>query len=72
MPLVTVIIAARDACETLPATLRSVLHQTLEDIEVIVVDDGSTDETAAIAHGTGDRRVSVQSIAPRGAPAARN
>lgn len=48
-PLVSVIIPARNAESTLRQTLRSVVDQTYSQLEIIVVDDGSTDRTAAIA-----------------------
>ncbi|MEK7949565.1 trifunctional glycosyltransferase/class I SAM-dependent methyltransferase/polysaccharide deacetylase [Luteolibacter soli] len=46
---VSVIVPARNAAATLPRTLESLLEQTFADWEAIVVDDGSTDRTAAIA-----------------------
>jgi glycosyltransferase involved in cell wall biosynthesis len=47
--LVSVIIPAFNAEETIAATLASVLNQTWTGFEVIVVDDGSTDRTAELA-----------------------
>jgi len=47
-PLVTVVIAAWNAGRFIGRTLSSVRAQTLQDFEVIVVDDGSTDDTPAI------------------------
>jgi len=46
MPLVTVIIPAYNAGRTIAAALQSVVAQTCRDHETIVVDDGSTDDTA--------------------------
>lgn len=54
MALVSVVIPAFDAERTLAATVDSVLAQTLDDIEVLVVDDGSKDATAAVAGAFGD------------------
>ena len=48
-PLVSVLLPAFDAASTLAAALASVARQTLADFECIVVDDGSGDDTAAIA-----------------------
>lgn len=47
-PHVSVIIPAYNAEETIAECLNSLLNQTLHDIEIIVVDDGSTDNTAQI------------------------
>lgn len=48
MPIVSVIIPSYNAADYITQTLESVLAQTLTDIEVIVVDDGSTDNTRNI------------------------
>ena len=48
-PLVTVIVPAWNAERTLDETLRSVASQTYGNLEILSVDDGSTDATAAIA-----------------------
>ena len=72
--LVSVVIPAFQAESTLGATLRSVLDQTHQDIEVVVVDDGSTDGTAdLIRRAAADERVVPVSYgANRGRSFARN
>ena len=49
VPTVSVVIPAYNAEKTLRRTLDCVLNQTLGSLQVIVIDDGSTDGTAAIA-----------------------
>ena len=49
VPRVSVVIPAFNAADTLSDTVRSVLAGSFRDIEVIIVDDGSTDDTASIA-----------------------
>lgn len=60
-PLVSVVMPCYNAAETLPWALASLLAQTFEDWECIVVDDGSTDHpedvVAAVARPEGFRRV---------------
>ena len=48
-PRISVVVPAYDAAATLGATLASILDQTHPDLEVLVVDDGSTDDTAVIS-----------------------
>lgn len=68
-PVVSVVIAARNAAATIDACLATLAAQSLTASEVIVVDDGSTDDTAARARTAG---VLVLDGAGRGASAARN
>lgn len=73
MPDITVVIPARNRAQTLPACLDSVLGQTQPAAEIIVVDDGSTDDTAAVLAGYATRGVRhVRLPESRGAQAARN
>ena len=52
--------------------MESVLAQTLADFELIIVDDGSTDDTASVLARLDDRRVRTRRTANRGVSAARN
>jgi glycosyltransferase involved in cell wall biosynthesis len=67
----TVVMAAHNTAETVAAAVRSVLAQTREDFELIVVDDGSTDRTAEVVRGFDDPRVRLLQLSHGGAAAAR-
>jgi len=54
-PTVSVVIAAYNRARFLPETIDSVLGQRFRDFELIVVDDGSTDETQQVLKPYGDR-----------------
>lgn len=54
---VSVVIVARDEADRIGRALRSVLDQRLADVEIIVVDDGSTDDTAEVARSFDGVRV---------------
>jgi glycosyltransferase involved in cell wall biosynthesis len=54
MPHVSVLLPCYNAARTLKETLESLSCQTLEDFEVIAVDDGSTDATPSILQGWAD------------------
>ena len=71
-PLVSIVIPAYNAARTLVATVESALAQTVQDFEIIVVDDGSGDMTLDVARSIADPRVRVLSQANGGAAAARN
>ena len=59
MTLLSVIIPAWNRADVVERCVRSVLQQTLADLEVIVVDNGSVDGTAAAAAAIADPRVRV-------------
>lgn len=71
-PLVSILIPAHNAARWLPATLESALLQTHPRTEIIVVDDGSTDGSLAVARAFEPRGVRVFSQPNSGASAARN
>jgi len=72
-PSVSIIIPAYNRAHTIERAIQSVLNQTFQDFEIIVVDDGSTDETQAIVEGFRDPRIRyLCHERNRGAAAARN
>lgn len=72
MDLISVILPAYNGEATIAETLRSVLAQTHGHLEVLVIDDGSSDRTAEIVEGFDDPRVTLHRFANAGAPANRN
>ncbi len=71
--LVSVIIPAFNAAKTIVASIESVLAQTYRDLEIIVVDDGSTDGTAkVIEQRFDDPRLKLIAQTNAGPAAARN
>jgi len=57
MPKVSVCIPTYNREKLLPIAIESVLHQTLQDFELIICDDGSTDSTAEIVTQLSDSRI---------------
>lgn len=70
-PVVSVVIPAYNDARYIGQALRSVLAQSYRPLDIVVVDDGSTDETAGIASSFGSR-VQVFRQANAGAAVARN
>lgn len=71
-PSISVVIPAYNREATVLTAIRSVLWQSLPPTEVIVVDDGSTDGTAAVVEAFGNPLVRLVRQANGGAAAARN
>ena len=67
-PAISVIMAAYNGAELLPATLASLQRQTFTDFEVIVVDDRSTDNTLDVLRSWPDSRVRVIALDENGGP----
>ncbi len=74
MSLVSVIIPAFNAASTIAETLQSAVTQTYRDLEIIDIDDGSTDATAEIVKQAAgrDSRIILQRQSNAGVAAARN
>lgn len=70
--LVSVIVPVHNGARYLDEALTSILDQTYAPIEIIVVDDGSEDESAGIAARHGERVRLVRRAVAGGAAAARN
>jgi glycosyltransferase involved in cell wall biosynthesis len=54
VPLISVIIPAYNAEKTIRETIESVLNQTFQDFEIIVINDGSQDATLEIVNSIKD------------------
>src|SRR6185436_3714566 len=59
-PRVSVLMAVHDGAPWVKDAVASVLAQTLADLELIVLDDGSTDATPALLSGLADRRLRIE------------
>jgi glycosyltransferase involved in cell wall biosynthesis len=71
-PLVSILVPAFNAGKWIADAIGSAMAQTWPNKEVIVVDDGSCDETLSIARACASKEVKVVSQANQGAAAARN
>ncbi len=74
MPKISVIIPTYNRAGTLPRAIDSILDQTIKDIELIVVDDGSTDSTPEILgdYISEDKRIKILKQKNQGPATARN
>ena len=67
-PAVSVIMAAYNGADLLPATLATLQKQSFTDFEVIVVDDCSKDSTREVLRAWPDPRVRMIALAENGGP----
>jgi len=69
LPLLSVVVPAFNSESTIVATIYSVLNQSIDSIEVLVVDDGSTDNTPDLVKSIPDPRVHYEWYSNSGRPA---
>lgn len=72
MPQISVIMPVYNGADYVRKAIESVLNQTISDWELIVVDDGSTDDTLNVLMSFTDSRISVIQQANQGSSVARN
>lgn len=60
VPLVTVLIGVYNNADTLDRAIDSILRQTVTDLELLVIDDGSSDRSVALARRAADRDARVR------------
>lgn len=71
-PLFSVVIPAYNARKFISLTIESILRQTVQDFEIVVVNDGSTDDTLEILQGIADSRLRIITQTNGGECVARN
>ena len=71
-PTVSVAICTRNRAEFLKQAIQSILNQTFQDFEVVVIDDGGQDNAEEIANSFDDSRIRYYRTEHRGISAARN
>ncbi len=72
MPEISIIMPAYNAAQTIPKTIQSVLDQTFTDFELIVINDGSTDQTVEQVESFQDHRIHLFSFPNAGPQKSRN
>jgi glycosyltransferase involved in cell wall biosynthesis len=73
-PKVSIVIPAYNAAKELPETIETVLQQSFQDFELLIINDGSTDETESIGeqYSQQDQRIKLLSQHNQGVSSARN
>ncbi|NJK40772.1 MAG: glycosyltransferase family 2 protein [Acaryochloridaceae cyanobacterium SU_2_1] len=72
MPRISIIIPTYNAQVTIKSTILSVQLQTIQDFELLIIDDGSTDQTLEILETVKDPRIKISTYQNSGVAAARN
>jgi glycosyltransferase involved in cell wall biosynthesis len=72
-PRIAVVLPVHDRADVLARAIQSVLGQSLREFELLIVDDGSTDDSVVVAKSFNDDRIKVIELGQnRGGNAARN
>lgn len=72
VPIISVVVPVYNGATTVKETIESVLQQTYQNFEIIVINDGSQDDTLAIVNSIQDHRIKVFSYPNAGLSASRN
>lgn len=72
MPLLSVIVPVYNSSDSLSKNISSILNQSFVDFELIIVNDGSTDDSESIINGFSDNRITYIKTKNKGVSNARN
>lgn len=72
MAIISVIIPVYNGEKTIETTIQSILNQSFSDLELIIINDGSQDNTLELVEGIQDHRLKVFSYPNAGLSASRN
>ena len=71
-PLVSIVISTHNRAEYIEESINSVIGQTVQDFEILVLDDGSTDNTREVVEAIPDRRLRYYYFEKTNIPSLRN
>jgi len=61
-PKISIVIPSYNSVKTLSATLKSIFKQSFEDFEIVIVDDGSTDNTAKVVQDWQEKEAIIKYV----------